>query len=169
MKKYSSTDHANHPANKKSQAAVEFLLTYGWVILGVMITVGALAYFGVFNTDRFVNDECSFGTQLYCEDVEVFSGPNPDMSIQFRNNFGQDIMITGMDIRYGSDSLSFDGVAFGSDSTPAGDIAEFQGILKEVNFPKNEKIKLNVIVHFERDVSGAPTHNVTGIIIATTK
>lgn len=31
--------------NKKSQAAVEFLMEYGWAILVVLVAVGALAYF----------------------------------------------------------------------------------------------------------------------------
>ena len=84
--------------NKKSQAAIEFLITYGWAILGVMVVVGALAYFGVFNTDRFINDECSFGTQLYCEDFILTSGGQ--LRISLRNNFGQQISINGARIYY---------------------------------------------------------------------
>jgi len=30
---------------KKSQAAMEFLMTYGWAILVVLVAIGALAYF----------------------------------------------------------------------------------------------------------------------------
>ena len=33
--------------HKKSQAAMEFLMTYGWAILVVLVAIGALAYFGV--------------------------------------------------------------------------------------------------------------------------
>lgn len=33
--------------NKKSQAAMEFLMTYGWAILVVLAAIAALAYFGV--------------------------------------------------------------------------------------------------------------------------
>lgn len=32
---------------KKSQAALEFLFTYGWAILVILVAIGALAYFGV--------------------------------------------------------------------------------------------------------------------------
>ena len=31
--------------NKKAQQAIEFLMTYGWAVLVVLIAVGALAYF----------------------------------------------------------------------------------------------------------------------------
>lgn len=40
--------------NKKSQAAIEFLMTYGWAILVVLIAVGALAYFGVLNKEKIL-------------------------------------------------------------------------------------------------------------------
>ena len=40
----------------KGQAAMEFLMTYGWAILAMVFSIGTLAYFGVFNqggnTDR---------------------------------------------------------------------------------------------------------------------
>lgn len=39
--------------NKKSQAAMEFLMMYGWAILIVLIALGALWYFGVLNPDYF--------------------------------------------------------------------------------------------------------------------
>lgn len=36
---------------KKGQNAMEFLMTYGWAILVMLIAVGALAYFGVLGGD----------------------------------------------------------------------------------------------------------------------
>ena len=35
--------------NKKSQSAMEYLMTYGWAILVVLIALGALFYLGVFS------------------------------------------------------------------------------------------------------------------------
>jgi len=49
--------------SKKSQQALEFLMTYGWTILVVLIAIGALAYlayFGVFGTENWK-------TQRFCE------------------------------------------------------------------------------------------------------
>ncbi len=53
---------------KRGQAALEFLMTYGWAFLVIMIMVGALAYFGVLDPTRFLPDRCSFGTPLLCQD-----------------------------------------------------------------------------------------------------
>jgi uncharacterized protein (UPF0333 family) len=38
---------------RKGQAAMEFLMTYGWAILVVLAAIGALAYFGVLSPDKF--------------------------------------------------------------------------------------------------------------------
>ncbi len=38
--------------HKSGQAAMEFLMTYGWAILAAIIAIGVLAYFGVFNPSR---------------------------------------------------------------------------------------------------------------------
>ena len=37
---------------KRGQAAMEFLMTYGWAILAAIVAIGVLAYFGVFNPGR---------------------------------------------------------------------------------------------------------------------
>ena len=59
--------------NKKVQAALEFLMTYGWAILVVLIAVGALSYFGVLRTDTFFPDKCSLPAGLACLDYRVES------------------------------------------------------------------------------------------------
>jgi len=41
---------------KKSQAAMEFLMTYGWAILVVLVAIAALAYFGVLSPEKFLPD-----------------------------------------------------------------------------------------------------------------
>ena len=43
---------------RKGQAAMEFLMTYGWAILVVLAAIAALAYFGVLSPDRFIPDKC---------------------------------------------------------------------------------------------------------------
>jgi hypothetical protein len=43
---------------KKSQAAMEFLMTYGWAILVVLAAIAALAYFGVLSPGKFIPEKC---------------------------------------------------------------------------------------------------------------
>jgi hypothetical protein len=60
---------------KKGQAAMEFLMTYGWAILVVLIAIGALAYFGVLSPDRFLPEKCaiSTGSGIFCDDFSIDS------------------------------------------------------------------------------------------------
>ena len=46
---------------KKAQAALEFLMTYGWAILVVLAAIGALAYFGVLSPSNFLPSKCTAG------------------------------------------------------------------------------------------------------------
>lgn len=42
---------------KKGQAAMEFLMTYGWAILVVLAAIAALAYFGVLSPDSLMQEK----------------------------------------------------------------------------------------------------------------
>ena len=53
---------------KKAQAAMEFLMTYSWAILAVLIVIGALATFGVFEFENLLPERCVLGHPLKCED-----------------------------------------------------------------------------------------------------
>ena len=81
----------NH--NKKGQAALEFLMTYGWAILVVLVVIGALAYFGVLNPDSLVPDKCTLTTGISCDDFKVTSS---DISLQLGNGMGRQIKITNI-------------------------------------------------------------------------
>jgi hypothetical protein len=91
---------------KKAQGALEFLMTYGWAFLVILIMIGALAYFGVLNPSRFLPDRCDFGTQLLCKQHVINncngaagSGPgcaldDPTFILQVTNSMGKSIYLT---------------------------------------------------------------------------
>lgn len=78
---------------KKGQAAMEFLMTYGWAILVVLAAIGALAYFGVLSPDRFLPEKCTLPSGIACLDFR-YSGTDIEMSIQ--NGAGFDM--TGVSV-----------------------------------------------------------------------
>ncbi len=85
---------------KRSQAAMEFLMTYGWAILVVLIVIGALAYFGVITPDSLMPERCSLGVGLGCND---FSVTEDDIQLKISNNGGREITINNINIT--SDAL----------------------------------------------------------------
>jgi hypothetical protein len=51
---------------KKAQAAMEFLMTYGWAILVVLAAIGALAYFGILSPGNLLPQKCEFQAGMDC-------------------------------------------------------------------------------------------------------
>jgi hypothetical protein len=71
---------------KKAQAAMEFLMTYGWAILVVLAAIAALAYFGVLSPDRFLPEKCTLPSGIACLDFR-YTGSAIQMSIQNGQGF----------------------------------------------------------------------------------
>lgn len=80
----------------KAQASIEFLSTYAWAISIVVVLVGVVAYFGVFDTNAFVKPYCTLTKELVCDDYAVFRNA---VNISLRNNFEKDITIYDFIIR----------------------------------------------------------------------
>ncbi len=77
---------------KRGQAAMEFLMTYGWAILVVLVAIGALAYFGVLNPGRFLPSSCTIGPGIGCDAHKVTSaGAGSTVQLLLRNGGGQDL------------------------------------------------------------------------------
>ena len=79
--------------NKKGQAAMEFLTTYGWAFLVIIVAVAGLSYFGVFNFSRYLPTTCSLDSKIECG--SAFAVRNSTTALQLRNNDMQAIKITG--------------------------------------------------------------------------
>lgn len=80
---------------RKSQAALEYLSTYAWAFIILVVTISTLYYFGVFNFSKFLPQKCSFPSQLKCVD---FSLKPSEVDIKLLNNLGEDIHVTSLDI-----------------------------------------------------------------------
>jgi hypothetical protein len=60
-------------ASKKSQAAMEFLMTYGWALLVVLIAIAAMALFGLLNPTRYLPAKCELGAGINCMSASAFT------------------------------------------------------------------------------------------------
>jgi hypothetical protein len=152
---------------RRGQAAMEYIVTYGWAFLVILVAIGALAYFGVINPSKWVADRCDLGTQLECVDYQVDSAGT--LNLYLRNNFGKDINISEAVVRKDDGSLSNP-----SGFVPAGILAGQTGQITIPNldgyFKKGEKQQVIVQVQFYK--TGPPAgsaHNLTGVIYAMAK
>ena len=74
----------------KSQAALEFLTTYGWAILVVLVGIGALSYFGALNSGNFLPGKCSLQAGLGCLDN---SATETSLTVAVQNSLGYDLLV----------------------------------------------------------------------------
>lgn len=108
---------------KKGQAAMEFLMTYGWAILVVLAAIGALAYFGVLSPNKLLPERTTFQAPLPSVDNAVVRAGAADagtVTIAFKNNVGNTVTIndiTAADgdcggVGTGAEQISVNGAAF---------------------------------------------------------
>ncbi|MBU0461376.1 MAG: hypothetical protein KJ574_02190 [Nanoarchaeota archaeon] len=80
---------------KKAQLSMDFVFTYGWAILAMIVILAILIYFGVRDTQRFMPDQCAFLSGLNCIDVQIVDSENETypsiLRFVLRNEFGFDI------------------------------------------------------------------------------
>jgi len=81
--------------SRKGQAAMEFLMTYGWAILVVIVVLGVLATYGVFDVDTFIPERCNLPVDLNCKDHRLSSdaSSNGEIKLLIENGKGNDIYI----------------------------------------------------------------------------
>lgn len=75
---------------KRGQAAMEFLMTYGWAVLVVLIAIAALAYFGVLNPAKFLPSSCTIAPGIGCEEFKI--AETGESLIRLRNAIGEDLV-----------------------------------------------------------------------------
>jgi len=81
----------------KAQAALDFLMTYGWAIMVVLVVIGALSYFGLLSPDKFIPRKCSLEPGISCTDFRI-NGDSATLVI--KNTRGENIDIS--EIRVGN-------------------------------------------------------------------
>ncbi|MFA6036008.1 MAG: hypothetical protein WC759_03550 [Candidatus Micrarchaeia archaeon] len=95
---------------KKAQAAIEFLSTYGWAVLVIVVVLVALGWLGVFTMPlQTVPDQCRFPIGAFkCEDLLVQAEDSPQgwhhlVSVTLTNNFGRAVKTCAIACDAGTD------------------------------------------------------------------
>ena len=166
-------------SSRKSQAALEFLTTYAWAFLIIIIMIGALAYFGVLSPSKLLPDRCNFGSEVACnKDLLVATNINGDGAVggvddavimRLRNGAGSQLSVTGFTVTTdvanlgtctglmqdvaGIETLPSVGTptTWGADETRTFVVECTTGI----NLVKKEKIKFNLELNYFPTTSGS--------------
>jgi hypothetical protein len=95
---------------RKGQAAVEYLTTYGWALLVLVIVVAVLFSSGLLSPNLALSEGCQFGTNVPCSFVAYDPGGATGathMSLRIFNGFSYRIKVVSLELRTADGSSSF--------------------------------------------------------------
>ncbi|MGM5480313.1 MAG: hypothetical protein ACQESC_02525 [Nanobdellota archaeon] len=145
---------------RKGQAALEYLTTYGWAFIVILASVGVLAYFGFLNPSKYIPESCDFGEQLRCEDH--YLDDDGLMKLRLKNNFQEDIEVSNVTL-LSSELEDNDIDGFSGEVIPEGDITKVDFTIEDASFNTKRKQNIPVLLTFRRE--GSPIyHNITGTV-----
>ena len=87
---------------KRGQAAMEFLMTYGWAILAAIIAIGVLAYF-YFSPGDLGANAAVLNAPFY---VEAWNADASGVNLGVKNNGQDSLNITDVDVTIGATSCT---------------------------------------------------------------
>jgi len=79
---------------RKGQTAMEYLMTYGWAILIIMIVLAVLFYLGVLNPSTVTPNQCTFPPGFTCVTNKL--QPNGNLYLVVGQGTGKTIRIMGI-------------------------------------------------------------------------
>jgi len=92
---------------KKGQAALDFLMTYGWAIALVVIVAAALFALGVFDVSNFIGTKAAGFAGVTVSAWQMTTGGT--LTMKLSNQVGQRVNITGVGVTVGTSSATVNG------------------------------------------------------------
>lgn len=142
----------------KSQAALEFIATYMWAVLVILIMIGALAYFGVLSPSKILPERCTMGQGITCINsrlgrTDIGTGA---LRLRLRNDAGDSVVITFWNTSSDS-SIPFTCAAKPATGTwVKGEVKDFEFTNcnnDEAGIILGEKAKVNVMIRYYQILS----------------
>ncbi|MFH1470872.1 MAG: hypothetical protein ABIF01_03940 [Candidatus Micrarchaeota archaeon] len=78
---------------RRAQAAMEYLMTYGWAILAIVIVLGALLYLGVFSLASKAPDFCRPQVGMHCTSWRL-DASDDNATVLIINGYQQHMNVT---------------------------------------------------------------------------
>jgi hypothetical protein len=115
---------------RKAQAAMEYLMTYGWAVLIMLVVIGVLFYLGIFNPHTIAT--CSFASSGFtCYAYKITSNTSGlgGLILNLGQGIGDDIKVFGFNCTTSTtwNEVDFDGVTASNVTIPSGSHAPLNG------------------------------------------
>lgn len=155
----------------KAQAALEFLTTYGWAFLVILIMIGTLAYFGILSPGKILPNRCNFGAEFACVDYQIRTNA---FKMRLKNNAGEPIDVTLITFQTES-ATPFACTSPTPPAPPSGLTGWNAGDVKELSWTgcsgggivAGEKGKIGVTIQYNKIGSTGYTKEIKGEVFST--
>ncbi|MGC8662718.1 MAG: hypothetical protein ACP5RT_02955 [Candidatus Micrarchaeia archaeon] len=94
LKKISSEIELLRKTSSKAQSAIEYLTTYGWAIIIIVVVLAALFGLGLFRANNYVQSFCSLPSGLTCSFISFST--SGILTVQIGNTMHNPITITAL-------------------------------------------------------------------------
>lgn len=142
----------------RGQAALEFLTTYGWMIVITLIVGAALAQFGVFNPEKILPEQCDLGYDFSCKQYIIFE--NGTVRVEAVNKIGYDIIIKAFECVYEDQSMS--SITATNEVWTAGGKTEFE-CPGSTNLEVETATRIEITLAYQK-ATGGFTKSITGSV-----
>ena len=160
-------------ATKRGQAALEFLSTYGFAFLIILVMIGALSYFGILTPQKFLPGRCLISNEFSCPDRQITrTVPGVTLDLQLVNNLGNTVdFVTGPTMnatsQYGAGPcVQWVGVAPGNTSLVSGERGHVQCLLVGTFPAVGEKLKIGFNINY-KELGGSYSRSIQGEVADT--
>ena len=171
--------HKKKQRNQKSQASLEYLTTYAWAFILIVIMIGAITYFGVINPKKLLPGRCILSSELECKDHSI-SIAEKAIRLKLKNNVGEPIKIISYVVKTETIPSLCTKAFLGETTGSAADIVWNSGELLDVKIAEcdftragisagsQEKFQL-ILTYYNAKSTSAYSHIVEGEILGTVK
>ena len=158
----------------KGQSAVEYIMTYGWAILALVLVTAALVASGVLSPNYLISEECNLGSNFPCNFIIYNEAGETHISLDIYNGFPYEIEVTDISIGIKDTGEVFTGLSSSVGRIESGGKRNFQGTFSGVEMTKDAVKRFSASITY---VSCAPEvsegtscsdseHTVSGKVVA---
>ncbi len=92
----------------RGQAAIEYLMNYGWAVFVLAVVISAILFTGIFNPNYFVMEECYLGPSLSCNSQLIGQQADTKLLINITNRLGYKVKLKN--ITFSAENLGKQGM-----------------------------------------------------------
>lgn len=137
--------------NKKGQAAMEFLMTYGWAILAAIVVIGVLGAYFYFK--GLSPSQATVSAPFY---VEAWNIGTANVQLGLKNNGGENLNVTSILINSTDYTLAYANNAVGGDLLSSGSTRDITITLVDGTPVAGDNYKGDIVIRYTKGDSAIP-------------